>query len=408
VNFDQATEQAGMSATSSDLSMSPCGAGAPSASTATGSQDATHQSREQSAAKPLAELSPGLVSWMIRHRVSLACTTSRAGFLLLIGSRSDGSAGFGRVPFPSARGLAAFSHRIFLADQTSIWRLENTLRSREVIDNQYDRLFVPRTAHMTGDIDAHDLAVEPSGRIIVVATKYSCLATISTTHAFKPVWKPPFVSKIAPEDRCHLNGVGMEDGCVRYVTCCATTDVVDGWRDHRGNGGVLIDVANERVIASGLSMPHSPRVHRGSVWFLDSGSGHLCRIDRQTGRRENVTFCPGFPRGLAFADNFAVAGLSLPRSGRFQGLELDDQLSRRRAAPWCGLLVIDVRNGDVVAWMRFAAEFGELFDVAIIPATRCAVAIAPNSPLLLDTMTFDEEFGKLVDEGGAPERQSWR
>src|SRR5258708_4333222 len=132
----------------SDLSASTNKAGAPDARPSSVSPEAAHQSRDQSLAKPLAELSPGLVSWMIRHRVSLACTASRAGYLLLIGSRSDGSSGFGRVQFPGARGLAAFSHRIFLAGQANIWRLENTLRSREVIEDQYDRLFVPRTAHM--------------------------------------------------------------------------------------------------------------------------------------------------------------------------------------------------------------------------------------------------------------------
>jgi uncharacterized protein (TIGR03032 family) len=372
------------------------------AKTSSVAPDTKHQSRGQSPGKPLAELSPGLVSWMIRQRVSLACTASRAGYLLLVGSRSDGSPGFGRVQFPGARGLAAFSHRIFLAGQGSIWRLENTLRSREVIEDQYDRLFVPRTAHMTGDIDAHELAVEPSGRIIVVATKYSCLATISATHAFKPVWKPAFISKLAPEDRCHLNGLGMEDGRVRYVTACSTADVVDGWREHRAGGGVLIDLVNDQIIASGLSMPHSPRLHRGCVWFLNSGSGHLCRIDPQTGRHENVAFCPGFPRGLIFVDNFAIVGLSLPRSGRFQGLELDDQLNRRQAAPWCGLLIIDTRNGDVVEWIRLGTEFGELFDVAVVPATRCAIAIEPNSPLLQDAITFEEEFGNLANKQKNP------
>jgi uncharacterized protein (TIGR03032 family) len=379
------------------------GTAAPEGTTSSVAPEATQQ--VQSPRKTLAELSTGLVSWMIRHRVTLACTASRAGYLLLVGSRSDGSPGFGRVQLPGARGFAALSNRLFVADASNIWRLENTLRSRQVIEDQYDRLFVPRTVHMTGDIGAHELAVEPSGRIIVVATKYSCLATISTTHAFKPVWKPSFISKLAPEDRCHLNGLGMENGRVRYVTSCSTADIVDGWRDYRAGGGVIIDAASDQVIASGLSMPHSPRLHGGSLWFLNSGSGHLCRMDRQTGRYDKVAFCPGFLRGLVFVENFAVVGLSLPRTGRFQGLELDEQLIRRQAAPWCGLMIIDIRNGDVIEWMRLGTEFDELFDVGVVPATRCAMAIAPNSPQLQDAMTFDEEFGKLVDEGNTAMRQ---
>jgi uncharacterized protein (TIGR03032 family) len=366
--------------------------------------DGRVQTREQSPAKSLVELSPGFVSWMIRYRVSLACTGSNLGHLLLIGSRSDGTAAFSQAQFQGARGLAAFSHRIYLADRTSIWRLENTLRSREVVQNQYDRLFVPRNAQLTSDIGAHELAVERSGRMIVVATKYSCLATTSATHAFKPLWKPPFISKLAPEDRCHLNGLAMEDGRVRYATACSTADIVDGWRDHRADGGALIDVASDRVIASGLSMPHSPRSHRGSVWLLDSGSGHLCQIDPQTGRRENVAFCPGFLRGLTFVEHFAIVTLSLPRHGRFQGLELDEQLSRRRATAWCGLAIIDTRNGDMVEWLRLGGEFIELFDVAVIPTTRCAIAIAPDSPVLQDAITFEPEFGMRINDSRAAKR----
>jgi uncharacterized protein (TIGR03032 family) len=354
--------------------------------------DAGVQVRQQPPGKSLVELSPGFVSWMIRYRVSLACTASNLGHLLLIGSRSNGTLGFSRAQFSGARRIAAFSHRIYLADRTSIWRLENTLRSREIVANQYDRLFVPRNAQITNDIGAHELVVEPSGRIIVVATKYSCLATLSATHAFKPLWKPAFVSKLAPEDRCHLNGVGMADGRPRYVTACSTADIVDGWRDHRANGGVLIDLATDRVLTNGLSMPHSPRAHRGSVWCLNSGSGHLCQIDPQDGRRENVAFCPGFLRGLAFVEHFAIITLSLPRHGRFQGLELDDQLARRKAKPWCGVIIIDIRNGDVVEWLRLGAEFSELFDVAVVTATRCAVAIGPDSPALQDAITFEPEF----------------
>jgi uncharacterized protein (TIGR03032 family) len=296
--------------------------------------DARVQTPHPPPTKSLVELSPGFVSWMIRYRVSLACTASNLGHLLLIGSRSDGTAAFSQAQFQGARGLAAFSHRIYLADRSSIWRLENTLRSREIVQNQFDRLFVSRNAQITGDIGAHELAVEPSGRIIVVATKYSCLATMSATHAFKPLWKPAFISKLAPEDRCHLNGLGMEDGRVRYATACSTADIVDGWRDHRPGGGVLIDVVNDRVLANGLSMPHSPRVHRGLVWLLNSGSGHLCRIDPQNGQCENVSFCPGFLRGLAFVEHFAIVTLSLSRHGRFQGLELDDQLAFFRESIW--------------------------------------------------------------------------
>jgi uncharacterized protein (TIGR03032 family) len=286
-------------------------------------------------------------------------------------------------------GIAAFAQRVYLASHTRIWRLENILKPDELANDRYDRLFVPRNAQIVGPLDVHELGVEPSGRIVFANTKYSCLATPSITHSFRPVWKPKFISKLAPEDRCHLNGLAMEAGQLRYVTACSTTDIVDGWREHRVDGGVIIDVSDDRIVAEGLSMPHSPRVHQGSVWVLDSGTGQLCRLDATNGARDNIGFYPGFLRGLAFVDDYAAVTLSLPRNGRFQGLALDQELTTRKAVPWCGLLIIDIRNGDVVEWVRFESEMKELFDVALIPGVRCPRGLTPNSGALKDAMSIE-------------------
>ena len=75
-----------------------------------------------------------------------------------------------------------------------------------------------------------------------VNTLYNCLATPSARHSFTPMWKPPFISKIVKEDRCHLNGLAMADGVPRYVTAVSKSDTIDGWRDRRFDGGIVIDV----------------------------------------------------------------------------------------------------------------------------------------------------------------------
>jgi len=335
------------------------------------------------------EVSAGLVAWLIRNRVALAFSSYQHGDLFFLGAQGDGRAVFSRARFPYAMGIAAFAQRVYLASHTQIWRLENILKPDELVNDRYDRLFVPRNAQVIGPLDAHEVGVEPSGRILFVNTKYSCLATPSITHSFQPVWKPKFISKLAPEDRCHLNGLGMEEGRIRYVTACSTTDIVDGWREHRADGGVVIDVDDDRIVAEGLSMPHSPRVHRGGLWVLDSGTGQLCRLDPATGSRDNIGFYPGFLRGLDFVDNYAVVTLSLPRTGRFQGLALDDELAKRKAVPWCGLLIIDIRNGDVVEWVRFEGDVKELFDAALIPGVRCPRGLNPHSPALQDAISLD-------------------
>jgi uncharacterized protein (TIGR03032 family) len=346
------------------------------------------------AARLRAETSPGFASWLTRHRAGMVCSSFQTGQLIFLGVDSNGHVISTTVAVPTVMSVAAFSQRLYLVDRTRIWRFENALPPDQVIEGRFDRLFVSRNAQVTGNVSAHEIVVAPSGRIVFTSAKYACLATLSPVRSFRAVWKPPFISKLAPEDRCHLNGVCGEGERIRYVTACAATDIVDGWRDHRRDGGVVIDVEANRIVAEGLSMPHSPRLHDGVLWVLDAGSGHLCRIDPQTGRRENVAFCPGFLRGLTFTGPYAVLTASLPRYGRFQGLLLDDELARRKAVPWCGVFIIDLRTGDIAEWVRLGAGYTELVDVGLIPNVRCPTGLAPDSPQMQDAITFEDGCGE--------------
>lgn len=258
----------------------------------------------------------GFGGWLIRHRVGLVASTYQTGHLLFVGARSDGRPVPSAAGFSRAMGLVTSSQRIYVCTATEIWRLENMLGADELESDLFDRLYVPRNCQITGDINIHELGVEPGGRILFCNTLHSCLATVDQTQAFKPLWKPTFISRLAPEDRCHLNGLAMENGRARYVTCCSTGDAIESWRGGRRDGGVVIDVDTDEIVAGGLSMPHSPRVHGDALYVVESGRGALVRIDRASGRREDVTFCPGFARGLAFVDDYAVMTISLPRSVR--------------------------------------------------------------------------------------------
>src|SRR4026207_329702 len=89
---------------------------------------------------------------------------------------------------------------------------------------------------------------------------YNCLNIRNERHSFTPLWKPPFISKIVQEARCHLNGLAMADGVPRYVTAVSRSDTIDGWRDRRASGGIVVDVQTSEIVIGGLSLPHSPRL----------------------------------------------------------------------------------------------------------------------------------------------------
>ena len=339
------------------------------------------------------------VSWLRELRLSLAFTTYQTGKLFLIGVREDQKLSIFERTFERCMGLcvppvaagAEGAQTLWMSTLYQLWRFENALPAGHAAPGGYDRLYVPQLAYTTGDIDVHDIAVGADERPIFCATLFSCLASPSETHSFRPRWKPPFISRLAAEDRCHMNGLAMRDGAPAYVTMVSTTDVHEGWRQHRRDGGVVLDVASGETVCRGLSMPHSPRLHDGRLYVLNSGAGEFGYIDLATGHFEPIAFCPGYARGLAIHGHFAVIGLSTCRENRtFQGLPLDDALAARNIAPGCGLQVVDLRTGDVVHSLRIEGIVRELYDVAILPGVRCPSALGFKTEEILRTITIDE------------------
>lgn len=323
-------------------------------------------------AAPLLTHSPGFAAWLHGAGGSLALTTYQAGRIFFIGLRPDGTVRAHERRIEQCQGLWTDGQSLWTSDRARLWRFRNTLKAGEATASGADRFFVPLEARITGRIDCHDIGLLADGRPVFVNTQFNCLATLSDTASFREVWRPPFVSALVPEDRCHLNGLAMRDGALAYVTAIARCDVADGWREQRRDGGVLLDVASGEAAATGLSMPHSPRLQDGRLWLLNSGRGEFGTVDPGSGAFTAVAPCPGYARGLAFLGGHAVIGLSRPRHNKaFEGLAL----AERVAEPWCGLLIVDLNSGAGVEWLRFEHTIDELYDVAALPGVRQAEAI---------------------------------
>lgn len=333
--------------------------------------------------------SRGLPAWLDEQDVSLALTTYQAGRLFFIGRKPGGGLRAHERMIEHCQGLWTDGSTLWTSGKTMLWRFANDLPPGARTAKGADRRFVPREGRVTGAIDIHDIGVgdisgfpASAGRVdgavgpIFVNTAFNCLATISDEASFRPLWRPPFISALVGEDRCHLNGLAMDGTKPAFVTAVSRSDVADGWRDRRRDGGVVIDIASGDVVACGLSMPHSPRLHEGRLWLLNSGRGELGWVDPASGAFTPVAFCPGYARGLAFVGRHAVIGLSRPRRNQtFEGLELDERLAAADAVARCGLLVVDIESGRTVEWLRFEQVIDELYDVAILPGVAQAEAI---------------------------------
>jgi len=327
--------------------------------------------------------------WLYEQNISLLVSTYETGLVFLIGVKPDGSMSYNSRQVARAMGMAcAGAQTIWVGTQFQVWRFENSLQPGQT-HHGFDAYYVPRVSYTTGDVDIHDLGIMHNGRPVFVNTSHSCLATVDDTYSFRAIWKPPFITKMAAEDRCHLNGMAMIDGMPGFVTCVSRSDAPGGWRDFRGNGGLLIHVPSNEIVLSGLSMPHSPRWHNGKLYLHNSGTGEFGYADLDKGRFEPIAFCPGYLRGLSFVNGYAIAGLSMGRGQIFDGLQLQENLDKKGAMARCAVDIIDLERGDVLHEIRFTGGVRELFDTNVLHGVRTPGTVGFMSDEFLQRITLE-------------------
>jgi uncharacterized protein (TIGR03032 family) len=279
--------------------------------------------------------------------------------------------------FERAMGIAIQRNRIAVGTQTAIWFLaeDADLAGRIQPVGRYDACFLARWARFTGEIQSHELAWVGE-ELWIVNTRFSCLCTLDDHHSFVPRWRPKFITTLAAEDRCHLNGLALADGRPKYVTALAESDVKEGWRPTKATSGCLIDIDSQETVIRGLAMPHSPRVHQGRVWLLDSGRGRLVVADVARGAVETVFALPGYTRGLALLGNTAFVGLSKLRQSNstIGGMPIAERSENLK----CGVAVVDLTTGRQVALLEFHSGIEEIFDVQVLPGVRSPMISGPN------------------------------
>ncbi len=328
--------------------------------------------------------------WLSQEHISIAFTTYQTNRLFMLGVKQNGALSAIERLLDRPMGLFAQRDRLYVGCRYQIWQFDNALPP-DATHNGYDALYVPRRSYTTGDVDVHDVRLDNNDdRLVFVNTLYSCLATISERYSFKPIWQPTFISKLVPEDRCHLNGLAIVDGQPRYVTAVSHSDLQNGWRKQRENGGILIDVQTNEILLDNLSMPHSPRLYQDKLWLLNAGSGDLGYVDLRAGLFEPVVFCPGFARGLAFHKNYAIVGLSKPRRVKaFEGLSLEDRLTDNESDAICGLAVIDLTSGSVAHWLKVEGLISELYDIEVLPDVRRPMVLGFKSDEICRFVSID-------------------
>ncbi len=293
--------------------------------------------------------------WLSESGGSLAITTYTSGKLVLVRS-FEGRLRFRTHHYPRPMGIAVQGDRLALAvrKQLLLFKRSKTDAHRLSLLRKYD----------TGKVDAHDVAFGRRG-IYFANTRYNAIARVSEENRFVHCWQPPFIEGLVRGDRCHLNGLGMQNGRPAMATAFCATGHQGGWRaQDRLTGGVLMDVRQNEVVAGGLCMPHSPRWHDGQWWLCNSGHGVLSTVDLQAGTSNEVCSLPGFTRGLCLVGKHALVGLSKIR--RKHILDAPPVRDRHKKMV-AGVALVDLVTGRRAGSLEFTGGGSEVFDVVFLP-----------------------------------------
>ena len=315
--------------------------------------------------------SPTLPKLLWELGCTLVFSTYQAGKVIFIRATSPAKIEQHALDFPRPMGLAVSDERIAVATREEVVVLANTSAEGSTETRHFDSgsvigaakgTYVQEKTYFSGEVDTHDLAWGKDG-LWAINTLLSSMALTDENSDFESQWRPPFVSDVTPEDRCHLNSMAMVDGRPEYVTAFGEVDTFEGWRENKVSGGIVMDVSSGEIVLEGLPMPHSPRVYDGKLYLLLSGTGELVCAEPETGGYEVVAQLPGFVRGMARCDDYLFVGLSKLRktSSTFAALPISEQ------AVFSGIVVVSLSEGRIVEHLRYETGVEEIYDVQILP-----------------------------------------
>ena len=352
--------------------------------------------KNQSLAPFSCQYTPQIPELLQQLNCSIAISTYQAGKIVFISAKDENS--LIQLPrnFEKAMGIAedAEKDKIAIAckDEVIVFKNSKDLATfYPKAPNKYDALYLPRNTFHTGAIDIHDLNFGSNGELYAVNTLFSSIVKIDDNYNFTPFWTPPFIDKIASEDRCHLNGMAMQNGKPKYATAFNNGNTPQSWRDKVTKSGIIIDVVNNNIIAEGLAMPHTPRIFNNDLYVLLSAKGELVKVNTEDGTYEVIVQIDGFVRGMSLHKDYLFIGLSKLRKNS----SIFSKLPFAEKANEAGIVVVHLPTKSIAGKITYLTSLDEIYDIHIL-----ANKIRPN---ILNTITDDHKKGLMI-----PNTTFWR
>lgn len=339
-----------------------------------------HLKMQQNALRPFScSYTPQVSELLNQLGCTLALSTYQAGKVVFLSAKNNESLVQLPRTFDKPMGIAVDHEqgKLALACKSEIVVFKN---SKELawhypkFPNTYDSLYLPRVSYKTSYLDLHDLSFGKDG-MYAVNTLFSCISTIDEDYNFTPFWKPKFISALVSEDRCHLNGMTLENGKPKYVSCFNQGNEMQSWRTNLTSEGVILDVDSNEVIAHELSMPHTPKLINGDLYILQSAKGELTKIDRQTGKKETVVKLNSFVRGMDICGEYLFIGLSKLRTNSKTFSKIAGNFSKNEA----GIAIVHLPTGSFTGQITYQSSVEEIYDIKVLQNTKRPNILNPQS-----------------------------
>lgn len=343
---------------------------------------------------------PGFAEVLYKNRATLLLSTYQAGRVFVLSSTNGEQLDVQPVRFRKPMGIALHGTRMAVAtlNRIEIYAGNETVGKNSPMSFQkFDRFYVPRMGYVSGHLDLHDIHLHDKG-VFAINTQFNCIASFSIEHHFTPRWVPPFIDAMVPEDRCHLNGMAVKDHFPSYVTALGQGNEKGSWRDGITTDGILIDVAQNKILFSDLAMPHSPRFINDELYLIESAKGDLIKINPEKQTKSVVGRTAAFSRGLAHFNGIAAIGRSKARETSKTFKKLPEDVRKKPA----GIDLMELSSGQLLGRMHFGAVVDEIYDVQVITGPSVGMYGMAGTDYYEPITTPDFSFWRKVDSGVVP------
>lgn len=333
--------------------------------------------------------------WLATESASLSLACSGKRGLALIGRNDQAKPALGIFDYPAMHAVAAANDgTLWVAEKNWLWKLENGMRTAGFSADKRD-IFLPRLRMFTGDLGITDLAVDGNNALLMTSSKFCLLGKATTEAGIEPIWRPAFLAGHSDAfGRCRLSGVALYDAPRHCVTLWSGSAKADEGKETCIDSGVVMAIENGGIFCEGLCLPCTPRWHQNQLYLVNAGTAEFGKVDLEKKSFVPLCQCPSYPTGVAFHGQWAAISVSCEPPAGMESIPASETFASRGIQPFAGLLLVDLRSGDIAHNARFDQTIKRVDSVAVLPGVTNAFVLGPNDEKLDSLVTIRRQTAR--------------